>query len=159
MKNCLSFVLCTLLIMIAVPDVFVSAVKAQDTTAAVPDPDAQGVFDIGIGEARLLPIAGLPKTIIVGDDTTIVANIIQDDILVITGVAHGKTNVIILDSSGQIIKQVWVRVAKSGAPLTVRRGTMTEEFRCNPACRPEDQSPVAPSSSESTSVTESQGAL
>jgi hypothetical protein len=159
MKNCFSFVFCALIIPIAGPWAFVSPAQAQETSAETPAPAEQGVLEIGIGEARLMPVAGLPKTIIVGDDTTIVANIIQDDILVFTGVAHGKTNVIVLDSSGEIIEQVWVSVTKSGAPLTVRRGITTEEFRCNPACRPEDELPVAPSSGESATVPVSQGAL
>lgn len=159
MKNYLSFVFCALFIPIAGSVAFESAARAQEAYAETQAPKEQGVFEIGIGEARLLPVAGLPKTIIVGDDTTIVANIIQDDILVFTGVAHGKTNVIVLDSSGGIIEQVWVSVTKSGAPLTVRRGIATEEFRCNPGCRPEDKLPVAPPSSESGTVPDSQGAL
>lgn len=160
MKNSFSRSLRTLLILITGPGAFASNVQAQETAVATPlAPAEQGVFEIGIGEARLLPVAGLPKTIIVGDDTTIVANIIRDDILVFTGVAHGKTNVIVLDSSGEIIEQVWISVTKSGAPLTVRRGIVTEKFRCNPACRPEGEPPVAPSSSESTAVPDSLDAL
>lgn len=127
-------------------------VHAQETDDSRLSEAQQSVFEIGIGEARLLPIVGLPKTIIVGDDGTIAANIIQDDILVFTGIAHGRTNVIVLDAAGQIIEQVWISVTKSGAPLTVRRGMATEEFRCDPACRPEDKSPVAPTASESTAV-------
>jgi hypothetical protein len=119
---------------------------------AVSVPVPQLAFDIGVGEARLLPIVGVPKTIIVGDDTTIAANVIQGDILVFTGIAHGKTNVIVLDSSGRILKQVWISVTKSGAPLTVRRGIATEEFRCNPNCRPEERNPAAPTSGDSAGV-------
>lgn len=126
--------------------------SAQQSNASGPPAVEGDMFEIGVGEARLLPITGVPQTIIVGDDTTIAANIIQDDILVFTGIAHGKTNVIVLDSSGQIIEQLWVSVIKSGAPLTVRRGMSTEEFRCNPACRPEDQLPVAPALGDGAAV-------
>lgn len=123
---------------------------AQEENSA--QADNQAVFELGVGEARLLPVAGVPKTIIVGDDATIAANIIQDDILVFTGIAHGKTNVIVLDNTGQIIEQVWVTVTKSGAPLKVRRGLATQDFRCNPACRPEDELPVAPTAEETTTA-------
>lgn len=134
------------MILLSGSGVLAAGVQAQEMAAAM----ERSAFEIGIGEARLLPVKGVPKTIIVGDDTTIAANIIQDDILVFTGIAHGRTNVIVLDSSGQIIEQVWVSVTKSGAPLTVRRGIATEEFRCNPVCRPEGGAPVAPASSEDT---------
>lgn len=159
MKNCLSYMLNALLILIAASGALVPAVQAQEAAAATPLPAERSVLEIGVGEARLLPLAGLPKTIIVGDDTTIVANIIQDDILVFTGVAHGKTNVIILDSTGEVIQQLWVSVTKSGVALTVRRGMATEEFRCNPACRPEGKLPVAPTSTDGATTHDGQGAL
>lgn len=128
------------------------AAGAQEaSTAQLPVLD-ESAFEIGIGEARLLAINGIPKTIIVGDDTTIAANVIQGDILVFTGIAHGRTNVIVLDASGRIIEQVWVSVTKSGAPLTVRRGIVTEDFRCNPACRPEGENMIAPSVSDDAGV-------
>lgn len=155
MKNHLSRCLRTLVILVSGCCAFAAGVQAQETAAS----KERSTFEIGIGEARLLPVRGLPKTIIVGDDTTIVANIIQDDILVFTGIAHGKTNVIVLDSTGKVIEQVWISVTKSGAPLTVRRGMATEEFRCNPACRPEGGAPVAPASSNGAIVSDSQNAL
>lgn len=129
----------------------ISGAFAQDVETRPAGPEEAAV-EIGVGEARLLPVSGVPKTIIVGDDTTIAANIIQEDILVFTGIAHGRTNVIVLDSSGRVIEQVWVSVIKSGAPLTVRRGIATEEFRCDPACRPEDEGPAAPSPEETDAV-------
>ncbi len=159
MKNCLSFALYIFVFPIVALCALASAAEAQDATAGAQVPAGHVALEIAIGEARLLPVAGQPKTIIVGDDTTIVANIIQDNILVFTGVAHGKTNVIILDSAGEMIEQVWVSVTKSGAPLTVRRGMATEEFRCNPACRPEDRLPVAPASGDSATDPDSQSAL
>lgn len=152
MKNFLPFPLFTFLLLIAGSGIFVPQLRAQEPKTAQAPIAAESIFEIGVGEARLLPIAGVPKTIIVGDDATIAANIIQGDILVFTGIAHGKTNVIVLDATGRIIEQVWVSVVKSGAPLTVRRGTSTEEFRCNPACRQEDELPIAPTASDSAAV-------
>ncbi len=152
MKNYLTRLFLALPLLITGIGLSVQQISAQEPIASDLPVGERGMFEIGVGEARLLPIAGIPKTIIVGDDTTIAANIIQDDILVFTGIAHGKTNVIVLNSSGQIIEQVWVSVIKSGAPLTVRRGMSTEKFRCNPACRPEDQLPVAPTSGDAAAV-------
>ena len=106
---------------------------------------AQKTFDLQIGEAKLLTINGLPKTIIVGDDTTIAANVIQENILVLTGLTLGRTNVIVLNDDGNVIEQLWVRIIRPGAPLTVRKGGIeTEVFRCNPACRPEHAPPLPP---------------
>lgn len=150
MRNRSTYRIRAFLLVLAGLGAVMSGAFAQD--AETRPAGAGDAVEIGVGEARLLPVSGVPKTIIVGDDTTIAANIIQEDILVFTGIAHGRTNVIVLDSSGRVIEQVWVSVIKSGSPLTVRRGMATEEFRCNPACRPEDEVPAAPSPEETDAV-------
>lgn len=125
--------------------VYTSAVAAEELgrmdTPSVPEPlsRAQSRLTIRPGHAEVIRYAQEPGTVIVGDAAIAIASIVASDILVLTGLRTGETNVIVLDDSGAGIDQIVLRVEVPGDTVVVRRGIERQILRCDPRCAPTDE--------------------
>jgi hypothetical protein len=91
------------------------------------------------GQAEIRRYLREPGTVIVGDAEVAAASIATSDILVLTGLQPGETNIIVLDDSGAEIDHIALRVVERGTTVVVRRGQERELLRCDPTCNPSDE--------------------
>lgn len=125
--------------------VYSSAVAAEGLermdTPSVPELliRTQSRLTIRPGHSEIIRYAQEPGTVIVGDATIAIASIVASDILVLTGLRAGETNVIVLDDSGTGIDQIVLRVEATGGTVVVRRGIERRILRCDPRCAPTDE--------------------
>lgn len=88
------------------------------------------------GHAEILRYTLKPGIVIIGDDAVVSASIALSNILVLTGLEAGTTNVIVLDDGGTQIDGMRLRVVKSGNTVVERRGIERTVVHCNPLCAP-----------------------
>lgn len=114
---------------------------------ALPEPEPRAsirnFLTITPGYAAIVRYAQEPGTVIVGNADIAVASIAAADLLVLTGLRAGVTNVIVLDDDGNEIDQIELRVAVPGNTIVVRRQLERQVMRCDPRCAPADDSGIA----------------
>lgn len=79
-----------------------------------------------------------------GTDTIVVGNPIIADVtmlktsgqLILTGKGFGDTNLVFLDSRGEVIAEARLLVREAAAMLVVQRGMDRETYACAPRCQP-----------------------
>lgn len=111
---------------------------------AAPEQDLQTVLSMGevgetlrvtVGHSRLMTGNAPFGTIIVGDDTIASASPGPGDSIILTGLAAGSTNLIVLDESQETVVSARVAVEPVAGPLrstvTVMKGAETREtYEC-----------------------------
>ena len=101
-----------------------------------------GGLTIMPGYAEIIRYTQELGTVIVGDAAIVVASIAASDILILTALQAGVTNVIVLDDDGAQIDQFVLRVALPGSNIVVRRALEREIMRCNPLCAPIEEAAI-----------------
>jgi len=102
-----------------------------------------GGLTITLGHAEIIRYTQEPGTVIVGDAEVVVASIAASDILILTGLQVGVTNIIVLDDDGAQIDQFVLRVALPGSNVIIRRALERQIMRCNPLCAPTEEATIA----------------
>ena len=97
-----------------------------------------------LGHAEVRAYARAPATIILGDQEIAAANITPSDVLVLTGLAPGTTNVIVLDETGGELDRFLLSVVNLGSDIAIRRGNIRQVVRCDPSCRTPEEADEAP---------------
>lgn len=97
------------------------------------------------GRAEVLRYRREPGTVIVGNEALVAVSFAAADILVLTGLQPGETNVIILDDDGREIDRISVSIVERGRDVVVSRGQERQYLRCAPACGPADGESASPS--------------
>lgn len=100
-----------------------------------------------LGQAEVVRYSREPGTVIIGDPAVAAASIAASDILVLTGIQAGETNLIVLDDGGAQIDRMTLRVVERGDTVVLRRGLERQVLRCNPLCSPTDAPGFAPGES------------
>ena len=80
----------------------------------------------------------------VGTDTIVVGNPIIADVtmlkssgrLILTGKGFGNTNLVFINSNGDVIAEAQLQVREAAAMLVVQRGLDRETYACAPRCEP-----------------------
>ncbi len=108
---------------------------------------ATGHLTVPLGQAEVVRYSREPGTVIIGDPAVAAASIAASDVLVLTGLQAGETNLIVLDDGGVQIDRMTLRVVEPGDTIVVRRGLDRQVVRCRPLCSPTDASGFAPSGS------------
>lgn len=121
-----------------------SPVAGASILAASPARRETGRLTVFRGEARILRYARAPGTVIIGDEAVAAVSIAGSDILVLTGLAPGTTNVIVLDEAGAQIDRIALSVVDRGSSVIVGRGRDRQVFTCDPICRPADGQTISP---------------
>lgn len=95
------------------------------------------------GTAEILRYSADLGTVVIGDSEIAVATIDQSDSLVLTALAPGETNAIVLDADGNEIDHISLRVTAPDHPALIWRGTSPNPLACKVFCYPaEDASPA-----------------
>jgi Flp pilus assembly secretin CpaC len=98
------------------------------------DPNAVVVT---IDHAKIVRLPEKVQTVVVGNPIVADVTVQRNGILVVTGKSYGTTNLIALDSTGNMLVETSIRVqASNDAMLTVHRGLERESYSCSPTCQP-----------------------
>jgi hypothetical protein len=89
---------------------------------------------LGIDRAQLMRLDGAVGTIVIGNPVIADAAVYDQSTLVLTGKAFGETNIIILDSAGNILREAEVRVGQPNDVVVVNRGANQTTYSCAPHC-------------------------
>ncbi|TDI59473.1 MAG: hypothetical protein E2O93_01280 [Alphaproteobacteria bacterium] len=96
---------------------------------------AEETLDLVIDFAKVLKLSEPISTLIIGNPGIADATIQDDQTIILTGKAAGMTNLIALDSEGEEIANMLVRVASNVRRLTtVFYGTKRQTLSCAPTC-------------------------
>lgn len=111
--------------------------------ASAAEVDATRTLTLAPGEARIERYDREIETIVVGNAEVVVASVARSDALVLTGLAEGATNAIVLAEDGDEIDRIALRVAAPGARVVLWHGLEREAHRCDRRCRPEEGAPAS----------------
>ncbi len=104
-------------------------------TALVQPAFSEETLDLVIDFAKVLQLSEPISTLIIGNPGIADATIQDDQTIVLTGKAAGMTNLIALNSEGEEIANMLVRVASNVRRLTtVFYGTKRQTLSCAPTC-------------------------
>lgn len=112
-----------------------AAVLAAAVSAA---PAKADTLTVSVDEARILQLPDQVTTIVIGNPLIADATLQRGGVLVITGKGYGATNLLALDTAGQVILDKTVRVLGPATAdlVTVYRGAGRESYSCAPECEP-----------------------
>jgi hypothetical protein len=95
------------------------------------------VLQVSVDKARVARIPDLTQILVIGQpgiaDVTMLKN---SGMGVITGKSFGETNLIALDSKGNLLGEWTVRVGGEKVDLLVQNGLNRESYICAPMCLP-----------------------
>ncbi len=119
----------------ATPDLLRVATPAPEMQTVLSVSEVSETLQTTVGHSRLLIGEAPFGTIIVGDDTIAGAAVGPGNSIILTGLAAGSTNLIVLDESLKVILSATVAVVPVAGPLrstvTVLKGTETREtYEC-----------------------------
>lgn len=90
-----------------------------------------------VGFSEFLSFGETVGTIIVGDAAVIDATVVDGRSVVLTALAPGRTNVIVLGQQGAALSRLTVHVRRPREPAAVLyRGTERSVLACDPRCTP-----------------------
>lgn len=94
-------------------------------------------FMVQYDQAKLLRLPEPGETVIVGNPSIADVQLQSNQLLVITGKTFGVTNLIVLNTAGNIILSQRLMVkADDQKVVSVSRGGATSTFNCAPKCEP-----------------------
>lgn len=100
---------------------------------------------VALDHARVVKLPERTSTVIVGNPIIADVAVQKNGILVVTGKSYGQTNLIALDSGGQMLAESLIAVRQSlETIMTVQRGLDRESYSCTPYCQPAIQLGDAP---------------
>lgn len=104
-------------------------------SGALVHPAAADSFDVVLDQAKIIRLPDGVATLVIGNPAVADGTLQTGGLLVVTGKNYGSTNMIALDSRGEVIAEHSITV---GAPkegrLTVWRGVARETWSCAPRC-------------------------
>lgn len=107
------------------------------TAALCPLPAAADTISVVLDRAKVMRVSRPADIVIVGNPAIADATIQDSQTLIITGHSFGTTNLIVLDSAGQVIADEILTVApQNDTMVTVYRRASRQTFSCTPDCSP-----------------------
>ncbi|MDB5589512.1 pilus assembly protein N-terminal domain-containing protein [Enterovirga sp.] len=121
----------------------VPAAAAADETRPAPAPAPRsrigdrGEIQVTVDRAKVIRLPERTQTVVVGNPAIADMSIQKNGIVVLTGKSYGTTNLIALDSGGNMLAESTVSVgAPSEAVVVVQRGLERQSYSCTPNCQP-----------------------
>jgi hypothetical protein len=117
----------------------VASVQAQEQARMVQDQArmANDAITVQVNYAKVVRLPEKTNTAIVGNPMVADVTILKNGNMVVTGKGFGVTNLMALDSAGNIIAESQIRVDLSNeSMMVVQRGGERETHVCNPKCQP-----------------------
>lgn len=101
-------------------------------------PASEQKIDVFIDQTQLLHLGKPMGSIIIGNPEVATVAVHDNHTLLLTGLAFGTTNLIVLDSIGRTIhtSQLLVSERSDTGSLTIARGQDTNTYACSDKCRP-----------------------
>jgi Flp pilus assembly secretin CpaC len=94
-------------------------------------------ISVKVNMARILRISAPAATVVIGNPGVADVTIQDPQTLILTGKSFGETNMIVLDSKGQVVVDTSLRVVLAQANLvTVYNSGARATLACAPACEP-----------------------
>ncbi|MCJ2058533.1 pilus assembly protein N-terminal domain-containing protein [Methylobacterium sp. J-048] len=98
------------------------------------------IVTVLVDNAKVIRLPEKTATVIVGNPIIAEVTPQKNGVLVLTGKSFGSTNLIALDTAGEMIAETMIRVeASRSATITVQRGMDQESLSCTPNCQPSVQ--------------------
>jgi Flp pilus assembly secretin CpaC len=99
--------------------------------------EAAAVVNVTVDQATVAPVPDGTKTLVVGSPIIADVTLLKGaNTMVVTGKGYGETNLIALDSRGNVLEERVIRVGASKSVLVVQRGMARETYSCTPQCMP-----------------------
>lgn len=97
-----------------------------------------GAYSVEINTTEIVKLSEPASAVIIGNPKIADVSVHSSDTLFVVGRGYGKTNLIIMNGSGQTIMNADIQVTGSVAPGTVRvyEGNRRESYSCAPYCLP-----------------------
>jgi Flp pilus assembly secretin CpaC len=95
---------------------------------------AAEVINVFMDQAKIAPVPNRTVTLVVGNPLIADVSVQAGGTMVLTGKGYGVTNVIALDSAGQVLSDQLVRVKGPLENVVVYRGATRESYSCAPNC-------------------------
>src|SRR5436305_14707347 len=112
-----------------------AASAASAAAAGAPAPD--DILRTTVDQAQVAKLPANTSTLIIGNpaiaDITTLKN---NGGMIVTGKGYGRTNLIALDSDGNLIDEKQIHVEPTVHVLVVQRGNSRESYSCDPVCMP-----------------------
>lgn len=89
-----------------------------------------------LDQARILRMPAGVSTIIIGNPAIADGTLQSGGLLVVTGKGYGTTNLMVLDSKGDVIVEHQITVSAPNSGIVVYRGPDRETLNCAPTCQP-----------------------
>jgi Flp pilus assembly secretin CpaC len=99
--------------------------------------EAAAVVSVTVDQATVASVPEGTKTLVIGNP--IIADVTPlkgANTMVVTGRGFGETNLIALDSHGNVLEERVIRVGPPKSVLVVQRGMSRETYSCTPQCMP-----------------------
>ena len=101
---------------------------------------AEPVLSVSIDQAKIAKVPDGTKTLVIGSPIIADVTLLHgSNTMVVTGKGFGETNLIALDSSGNVLEERMIRVEPTKSVLVVQRGMDRESYSCTPTCMPSVQ--------------------
>jgi hypothetical protein len=113
------------------------AQAADGPSTAVLAPTQKEYVRVALDIATLVKVPSDTATLVIGNPIIADALLTQNSggLLVLTGRSYGVTNIVALNSDGQPLREMIVRVQQAASStVTVLRGTLRETLTCSPQC-------------------------
>jgi Flp pilus assembly secretin CpaC len=95
---------------------------------------------VTVDHAKVIKLPEKAQTVVIGNPIVADVTVQKNGVMIVTGKSFGVTNLIALDSAGNLIAESLVRVrSPSENVLTVQRGMDRESYSCAPKCQPSVQ--------------------
>ena len=143
-RACAGAGILTAVLMAAAAPAGVEVGLEQPAIPAAPEVAARAAL-LRLGHAEVLRFSQSVGTIVVGDSGVLSATAVNDSTVVLTALATGRTNVVVLGQEGQVLSRLNVRVAVPQVPkTTVYRGAARSVLVCDPDCAPPGEAAGGP---------------
>ena len=121
---------------------------------------AEPMMNVLIDQAKIAKVPEGTKTLVIGSPIVADVTLLHgSNTMVVTGKGYGETNLIALDSSGNVLQERMIRVEPTGSVLVVQRGMERESYSCAPKCMPVVELGDGPSFSQTSGQITSRNAL
>jgi Flp pilus assembly secretin CpaC len=113
---------------------FAVALLGFSLSGATVAPAAEPI-QVLLDQAQIVRLPDRVATLVIGNPSVVDGTLQRGGLLVVTGKSYGNTNIIALDSKGEVLAEHSVTVgAPKDATLTVWRGVGRETWSCAPRC-------------------------
>jgi Flp pilus assembly secretin CpaC len=98
---------------------------------------AQDVITLQLDRATVIRAPAKTTTMVVGNPAIADVSVQKNGVIVLTAKSYGETNLLALDSEGQLVSESWLKVqASNRGNMIITRGVERETHSCSPACVP-----------------------